>query len=120
MSDLTADQADSAEVTDAARAQQRIVVNGLEMAVGTWGRILAAVRGLFPAATAGLSDSAAVQAVMKHVLIEWVSTWEGRQAGPDPSDAARQAQAAAVAVQQDAADRARKHVVDDVQPTITS
>lgn len=112
--------ADTLTLADSASAQIRVVVNGLDMSEAMWARVMAAVRGLFPNQTAGLSDSGAIQALMQHIVIEWVATWEGSQAAPDPSAAAKQAQDQAVASRLAAADQARSDATADIHVTVTT
>jgi predicted Zn-dependent protease len=119
MSDLTADATDAIDATDAGAADFRVVVNGLDMSAATWARMVTAIRGLF-AETAGLSDAAAVQLVMKNVATGWVAAWEERQASVDPGVAAQQAAEQANALRSAAHAQAVSDLNADVQPTVTS
>lgn len=97
----------------------RVTVNGLDMSTGMWTRVMAAVRGLFPQQTTGLSDDAAVQAVMLDIVTGWLAVWEGQQAGPDPGDAAQQAAQQAHDVRSAAEAQARTDATD-IHPTVTT
>lgn len=97
----------------------RVTVNGLDMSTGMWTRVMAAVRGLYPQQSAGLSDTAAVQAVMLDIVTGWLAVWEGRQAGPDPSTAAQQAAQQAQDTR-DAAEAQARTDATDIHPTVTT
>lgn len=96
-----------------------VTVNGLEMPPALWLRVMAAVRGLFPQETFGLSDAAAVQAVMRGIVIDWLCTWEAREAAPDPGEAARLAQQQAMTAINEAMTKARDDAAV-IAPTVTS
>jgi hypothetical protein len=115
-SDLTVSAADDTALSDDAAAEFRVTVNGLDMATATWARVMAAVRGLYPQ-VANLSDAAAVQAVMKNVVTEWVATWEARQK-PDPQESANQAMRRANEERAVAHEKARRELAEDVRPTV--
>jgi hypothetical protein len=104
----------------------RVTVNGLNMSVEMWTRVITAVRGLYPELTGDdvggtpLSDAGAVQAVMLSVLTDWVALYESQVQAPDPSEAAQQAIAAAIQARADAEATARTDIAGDITPTVTT
>lgn len=111
---------DVASGDDELVAEPRITVNGLDMMQSTFDRVMAALRGLYPAETGALSDQGAIQRVMARTMIEWVATWEARQAAP-PLDQAVQQLTTQIMGQRDAADlKARSDLAADVVLTITT
>lgn len=83
----------------------QIQILGLNMPPQLEVRVLEAIRGLYPTLTAGVSDTAAVQAVLRYLATQWLVQWEQRQAA-DPDAAVSAARSQALAAQQAAADKA--------------
>jgi hypothetical protein len=120
MADLTASSGDAADLTDTVTVGDRVQINGLDMSVDTWNRIRGALRGLHPNIPAGMSDAAMIQQVMQYMVIEWVASWEARQAAPEPYEVAQQALQRAADARVAAETAARQELGADIHPTVTS
>lgn len=121
-SPIDASAADGLGLTDSAAAvtdDPTIIVNGLAMPTKIFTRVMTALRGLYPTITSGLSDDAAIQAVMRNVVINWVASWESQQTGMDPAEAAQQAASAAQQARLDADAQARTDTAV-ITPTVTT
>jgi hypothetical protein len=103
-----------------------ITINGLTMSTGMGARVMAAVRGLYPELTGDApggtprSDAGALQAVMLSVLTDWVTLYESQVGAPDPSEAAQQAIADAIAARDAVEAAALADIAGDVTPTVTT